>query len=187
MLLQLCSKDSMAWKTNCSYNLKPGGYYVRSERILTSEQKAYDSRYGKDGIGPKKLIIFIFCMNNSLLRKMYKPDAPGIEDVRDTELPRCGCDFSLRTRNAAMVVACAARARQIMRTRGKNNPQQYHKTSASVLSSFIGASLIRASQGSTNVNLISLQVHNYNFIVLPDRPSSRETEYADAINQSGAI
>lgn len=47
---------------------------------------------------------------------------------------------------------------------GKNNPQQYHKTSASVLSSFIGASLIRASQGCTNVNLISLQVR----VVEPD-------------------
>lgn len=54
-----------------------------------------------------------------LLGSNVQPDAPGIEDVRDTELPRCGCDFSLRTRNAAMVVACAARARQIMRTRGR--------------------------------------------------------------------
>jgi H+/gluconate symporter-like permease len=51
-----------------------------------------------------------------------------------------------------------------MSSLGKNIPQQYHKTSASVLSSFIGASLIRASQGSTNVNLISLQVR----VVEPD-------------------
>jgi hypothetical protein len=36
----------------------------------------------------------------------------------------------------------------------EKNPQQYHQASASVLSSFTRASLMRASQGSTNVNLL---------------------------------
>lgn len=54
-----------------------------------------------------------------LLGSNVQPDAPGIEDVKDTELPLCGCDVSLRTRDAAMVVACAARARMKMRTRGR--------------------------------------------------------------------
>ena len=54
-----------------------------------------------------------------LLGSNVQPDAPGIEDVKDTELPLCGCDFSPRTRYAAMVVAWAARARMKMRTRGR--------------------------------------------------------------------
>ena len=52
-----------------------------------------------------------------LLGSNVQPDAPGIEDVKDTELPLCCCDFSLGTRDAAMVVACVARARMRMRTR----------------------------------------------------------------------
>lgn len=70
----------------------------------------------------------------------------------------CTSTMYFRSRNKT-IGYCVA-----MSSLGKNNPQQYHKTSASVLSSFIGASLIRASQGSTNVNLISLQVR----VVEPD-------------------
>ena len=47
-----------------------------------------------------------------------QPDAPGIDDVKEADPPACGLDFSLRTRNAAMVVACALRTRMRIRIKG---------------------------------------------------------------------